>query len=227
MSAAPKFVFECLESECPDRKCCNRAPVLVYFEDIKRWTTDHTINIVFQNLEYTIQEGTPYPMIILRKYPNETLCAMFNKETKNCNIYYSKPISCSAYPLGFNGNAFYVVEKECSGLGKGSMTKEALKEMRDRAKLDYECKTRTIASLPLLQMLFLQFFQQQSQKAMESLSDEDKKKIEEILEKKDKSSINEEVKEEQASISDEAKKDNASMSDEAKKDDASKGDEAE
>ncbi|HUY00640.1 MAG TPA: YkgJ family cysteine cluster protein [Candidatus Deferrimicrobium sp.] len=184
MSATPKFVFECLEGECPDRKCCNRSPVLIYFEDLKRWTLDHTMNIVFSNLEFTIQEDTPYPIIILKKYPNETLCTMFNKETKTCNIYYSKPISCAAYPLGFNGNAFYIVNKECSGLGKGSMTKEALKEMRDRAQLEHECKTKTIASLPLLQMLFLQFFQKQSQQAMESLSEEDRKRIEEILEKK-------------------------------------------
>ena len=184
MSSAPKFVFECLEGNCPDRKCCNRSPVLVYFEDLRRWITDQSINVVYPNLEFTIEGG--YPIIALRKYPNETLCALFNKETKNCNIYFSKPISCSTYPLGFNGNSFFVINKECPGIGQGAMTAESLKEMRSQAKLDYECRTRTTSSLPMLQMLFLQFFQKQSQEAMGSLSEEDRKKIEEILAKEQK-----------------------------------------
>jgi len=181
MSAAPKFVFECSEEKCPNHKCCNRSPVMVYFEDIKRWAMDQTLNLVFSQLEYSMDVG--YPMIILKKYPNETLCAMFNKETQKCNIYYSKPISCSSYPLGFNGNAFFIINKECEGIGKGSMTKEALKEMRDRAKLDYESRTQTSTTLPLLNLLFMQFMQKQSQEAMGSLSEEDRRKIEEILSK--------------------------------------------
>ncbi|MHA1129422.1 MAG: YkgJ family cysteine cluster protein [Candidatus Helarchaeota archaeon] len=185
MSSPPKFVFECLEDKCPDRKCCNRSPVMIYFEDVKRWTTDQTINVVYSNLELTVDPTMRYPMMILRKYPNETLCSMFNKETKNCNIYYSKPISCSAYPLGFNGNNFYLVDKECPGIGKGEMTKELLKEMRNRAKLEFECRTRTTSTLPLIQMLVMQFFQKQSEQAMASLSEEDKKKLEEILAKRE------------------------------------------
>lgn len=181
MSAPPKFIFECLDENCPNRKCCSRDPVMVYFEDIKRWSMDQTLNVVFANLEYSLEAG--YPMIILKKYPNEQLCTMFNKETNRCNIYYSKPISCSAYPLGFNGNAFFIIDKECQGLGQGSMTKEALKEMRDRAKLDFECRTQTSATLPLLNLLFMQFMQKQSQEALGSLSEEDKKKLEEILSK--------------------------------------------
>ena len=180
MSAPPKFVFECSEEKCPNHKCCNRSPVMVYFEDIKRWAMDQTLNIVFSQLEYSMDAG--YPMIILKKQSG-TLCAMFNKETQKCNIYYSKPISCSSYPLGFNGNAFFVIDKECEGIGKGSMTKDALKEMRDRAKLDFESRTQTSATLPLLNILFMGFMQKQSQEAMGSLSEEDRKKIEEILTK--------------------------------------------
>lgn len=185
MSAAPKFIFECLEENCHSRKCCNRDPVMVYIEDIKRWTMDQTLNIVFANLEYSPEAR--FPMIILKKYPNETLCAMFNKETNKCNIYYSKPISCSTYPLGFNGNSFFVINKECDGLDQGSMTKESLKEIRDRAKLDFECRTQTSATLPLLNLLFMQFMQKQSQEALGNLSEEDKKKLEEILSKERKS----------------------------------------
>ncbi|NVM52459.1 MAG: YkgJ family cysteine cluster protein [Candidatus Helarchaeota archaeon] len=181
MSSAPKFVFECLAGNCPDRKCCNRSPVMVYFEDLRRWITDQSINIVYPNLEFTMEGG--FPIIALKKYPNETLCALFNKETNNCNIYYSKPISCSTFPLGFNGNSFFIMNKECPGLEKGTMTKESLKEMRAQAKLDFSCRTRTSSSLPMLQMLFLQFFQKQSQEAMGSLNEEDRKKIEEILSK--------------------------------------------
>ncbi len=185
MSAPPKFVFECLENQCPDRKCCKRSPVMIYFEDIRRWITDQTINVVFPSIELTVDPTMRYPMLVLKKYPDETLCAMFNKETNSCNIYYSKPISCSAFPLGYNGNNYFVINKECSGLGKGDMTKESLKEMRNRAKLEFECRTRTTASLPLLQMLIMQFFEKQSREAMASLSDEDRKKLEEILAKRE------------------------------------------
>ncbi len=73
--------------------------------------------------------------------------------------------------------------KDCAGIGKGSMTKESLKEMRNQAKLDFECRTRTSSALPMIQMLFLQFFQKQSQEAMGQLSEEDRKKIDEILSK--------------------------------------------
>ena len=181
MSSAPKFIFECLESSCPDRKCCNRSPVMVYFEDIRRWIMDQSINIVYPNIEFTMAGG--FPMMVLRKYPNETLCAMFNKETNKCNIYFSKPLNCATFPLGFNGNSFYIMEK-CAGLGKGAMTKESLKEMRKQAKLDFECRMRTSSTLPLLQGLFLQFFQKQSQEAMQSMSEEDRKKLmEEMLKK--------------------------------------------
>lgn len=183
MSSAPKFVFECLENTCPDRKCCNRSPVMVYFEDIKRWVTDQTINIVFPNLEMGADKG--FPIISLKKYSGETLCALFNKETNNCNIYYSKPISCATFPLGFNGNAFYVMSKECPGLGKGEMTQESLKEMRKQAELDYECRTLTTSVLPLLHGLILQPFLRQSQEAMQKLSEEDRKKIEEIFRKEE------------------------------------------
>jgi Fe-S-cluster containining protein len=156
---------------------------MVYFEDIRRWITDQTINVVFPNIEFSMASGLP--MIILRKNPGETLCTMFNKETKNCNIYFSKPISCSTYPLGYNGNSYYVMSKECEGLGKGQMTKEALKEMRNQALLDFNCRTRTTSTLPMLQMIIMQFFQKQSEEAMKSLSEEEKKQLEEILRKKE------------------------------------------
>lgn len=183
MSSAPKFVFECLGEGCPDRKCCSRDSVMVYYEDLRRWLTDQTMNIVFPNLEYTIQGG--FPVIILKKYENEKLCAMFNKETNNCNIYYSKPISCSTYPLGFNGNAFFVMNKECAGLGKGTMTPESLKEMRKQAKLDYECRTRTTSTLPLVNELYMRFFMKAQEQFMEEMSEEDKQKlVEQFLKEK-------------------------------------------
>ncbi|MFX1295760.1 MAG: YkgJ family cysteine cluster protein [Promethearchaeota archaeon] len=192
MSSTPKFIFECLSESCPDRKCCNRSSVMIFFEDIKRWVSDQSMNIVYPNLEYILEGG--FPMIVLKKYPNETLCAMFNKETNNCNIYYSKPISCVTFPLGFNGNAFFVMDKECPGLGKGKMTKEALIEMRKQAKLYYECRTRTSSSLTLVNELFLRFFEKQQRELMDKLSDEDKKKIaEKFLQKEEKPP--EEVKE--------------------------------
>ena len=90
-----------------------------------------------------------------------------------------------AFPLGYEQSTkrFFILDKSCEGLGKGTMTNEYLKEMRENSKLDYECRIRTASTLPLLQMIFLQFFNQQTQEVMSSLSPEDREQLEKILEK--------------------------------------------
>ncbi|MHA1298869.1 MAG: YkgJ family cysteine cluster protein [Candidatus Helarchaeota archaeon] len=171
----PKFVFEC--QEC--RKCCNlkkRKRFQIYYSDIDRWIKDQTLNRVFPHLEITDQEGA---LVISFRLKEDGTCPMLIEN--QCVIEYSKPINCSTVPLQYNGSNYIISFKECEGLGKGSMTKEGLKEIRDRAQRDYKSRVETLATLPILQFLFLQFFQKQSEEAMKKLSPKEREELKKIL----------------------------------------------
>jgi len=139
-----------------------------------------------------ILEGEKEPDI------DEIRCPLFNLEKRECLVYEYRPLSCRTYPLEFNGDGFSVIDEEnCEGIGQGPMTKEELKEMRDNAKLAYNQMATMKISIPVLfnvigkdpllkqqiqQELVMEMMQQQ-QKAMESMDPEDKKKLDEILQK--------------------------------------------
>lgn len=178
--AKPKFVFEC--QEC--RKCCNlkkRKRFQIYYKDIDRWIKDQTLNRVFPFLEITDQDNA---LVISIRPKEDGTCPLLVEN--QCIIDYSKPINCSTIPLEYNGSNFIVSFKKCEGLGKGSMTKEGLKEIRARAQMDYKSRVETLATLPILQFLFLQFFQKQSEEAMKKLSPEDRDRIQKILSEEEK-----------------------------------------
>ena len=188
--AKPKFVFEC--QEC--RKCCNlkkRKRFQIYYADIDRWIKDQTLNRIFPFLEITDQEGA---LVITIRPKDDGTCPLLVEN--QCVIDYSKPINCSTIPLQYNGSNFIVSFKKCEGLGKGEMTKEGLKELRDRAQLDYNCRVETLATLPILQFLFLQFFQKQSEEAMKKLSPEEREQLQKILSEEKRKSESKDIQEE-------------------------------
>lgn len=99
----------------------------------------------------------------------------------DCTIYDSRPVSCQAFPLSFNGKNFTQVTEDCPGVGKGKMTKESLEEIRSAADAGYHSKVRTIAILPALQAIILKEAMNKSEEAVSKLSSEDKEKLKTIF----------------------------------------------
>ena len=187
VSKTPKFIFTC--QDC--RKCCSREKIQIYYSDLQRWVADGgTITRVWNNMEVQVKENR---IELNFKKKEDGTCMNLNNDTNECEIDYSKPISCSAYPLGYDGNAYFLqrgAKQACEGLGKGEMTPESLKEMRLRARKDFECRMRTNTTLPYLQMLIVQMMQRQTEEMMKQMSDEDRKKLEELMKKQDSNSGN-------------------------------------
>jgi len=178
-----KFIFECTECGA----CCYRT-FPIYFEDLKRWNMDQTLPRVLPHLQIELVPPAGF-QITFKKVKDKNgkdVCPFYTPNSNNrCGLFFSKPISCVAFPLGYDKitNRYYLVDKTCEGIGRGTMTKEYLKEMRENSKLDYECRLRTSNALPILQFLFLQYFNQQSEEIMNSLSPEEREQIEKILSK--------------------------------------------
>lgn len=190
-----KFVFNC--TNCG--KCCYR-DFPIYYEDLKRWNMDQTLQRVYPHLQIKVIPPAGF-QITFKKVKNEKgeeVCPFYNADSnERCDIFFSKPINCLSFPLGFDKSTkrYYLVDKSCEGLGNGEMTKESLKEMRKNARLDYNCRIRTLNTLPLLQMIFLQFFNQQSQQVMDSLSEKDREELERILQKRESAAATEDTEE--------------------------------
>jgi len=184
-SKPKKFVFNC--TKCG--KCCEKwDEIPVYIDDLIRWNKDGSLPYVMQFLQ--IKEVGPYNISIVLKRnkdapndPNPSGCPLYDYNNKICNLYSSMPIFCAAYPLAYNGTKYYLVDTDCPGLGNGKMTKESLALARTRAQEHYKAKTTNQVILPLIHGLILTHIMRKSQEAMQSLSEEDRKKLEELLEK--------------------------------------------
>ena len=55
---------------------------------------------------------------------------MYDRDNKNCQIHHDMPLNCQAYPLGYNGEKYFVTDKACQGLGEGDINKIAVSEIR-------------------------------------------------------------------------------------------------
>jgi len=180
-----KFVFNC--TKCG--QCCEKwEEIPVYIEDLVRWNNDGSLPYVMQFLQ--IKENGPYNINLVLKRaktgPDDTNpsgCPLYDHNNKICNMYYSMPLYCAAYPLAYNGTKYYLVDTDCPGLGNGKMTKESLALARTRAQEHYNAKVKNQVIMPLLYSVILADIMRKSQEAMNNLSDEDKKKLEELLEK--------------------------------------------
>ncbi|MFQ5976207.1 MAG: YkgJ family cysteine cluster protein [Candidatus Hydrothermarchaeales archaeon] len=176
----PKFVFECQRTG----RCCEvRQNIEVFIQDIERWWKDGTYTKVISELDITtLPNGMPMGLSIKKKdVKGKTICPFL--EGVDCSIYATRPISCIAYPLGFNGENYILLDKECPGLNKGTMKKERLVEMGGAARGVHESRTRMISVLPILQAVVVKRMVEESEKVMEKLSDEEKEGIKKMLHK--------------------------------------------
>ncbi|MCF2142881.1 MAG: YkgJ family cysteine cluster protein [Candidatus Heimdallarchaeota archaeon] len=185
-----KFKFEC--TRCG--KCCqNREPIPVTFSDIIRWTKQGSfMSIILPHLELRSVSSedelakiaiVPFIRMLDEDETGKGTCPFYDAENKMCNIYFTLPLFCKTFPLSYNGEKFYVSDPSCEGLGKGEMTREKLQEMRDLAVRDFNERADTTLAMIPLQGLFIRHFMKQSEQQIENLSEEDKKKLDELIKK--------------------------------------------
>lgn len=179
----PKFVFECQRTG----NCCElRGNIEVFIEDLTRWGEQSSFEKIVSELDITyLPNGMPLSLIIKKKEIHGKIVCPF-LEDKNCSIYGTRPISCVGYPLGYNGENYILLDKECPGINKGTMKKELLSDMRDAAKRSYESRRQTISVLPFIQAVVVKKMVEESEKMMEKLSKEEKEDIDKMLHKSDK-----------------------------------------
>ena len=128
----------------------------------------------------------------LESDPETTSCIFYNEQANACEIRYCRPISCQTYPLEFNGEKFVLSSKDCPGVGEGEVTKEALQEARNLAEQEFNERKETTVALPAIYSVLMNQMLKQSAEAMQNLSEEDRKKMDEILAKSNEGSEGEE-----------------------------------
>ncbi len=177
-----KYVFEC--QRCG--QCCEKKELIVVsMEDLRRWNEDVTLPSLYQFLSIEIKDND-YVQISLKKPEikegNPNLgCPMYDSENKICNIYFSMPYYCKSFPLGYDGDKYFLKDSSCLGIGKGNMNEKTLKEARKAAKSDFEERVTTALLLPVINGLALKFLMDESRKQMENLTKEQKDKLNDIL----------------------------------------------
>jgi hypothetical protein len=83
----------------------------------------------------------------------------------------------------FNGEKYTLSSKDCPGVGEGEVSKEALQESRKLAEQEFNERRETTAALPAVYSVMMNQMIRQSAEAMQNLSEEDRKKMDEILAK--------------------------------------------
>ena len=192
MSEKQKYSFECLEQKCSTQDCHIRPHVNVTVGDISRWSVHNHLQHVLPGLSLKMPESETQKMVLetlrkpLESDPEKTACAFYHEESNGCTIRFARPISCRTFPLEYNGEKYYLSSKNCPGVGEGEITKEALQEARDLAVQEFKERMETFAALPgIYTMIFSQMIKQSSE-AMQNLSEEDRKQLDEIMAKKEK-----------------------------------------
>jgi Fe-S-cluster containining protein len=177
-----KYVFNC--TKCG--QCCQKREfVPVSFNDLRKWTQSGMINSIFPHLKLRtfptkIQEEVR-EVISMVLAGTETGCPLYDKENKLCNIYHAMPLECQAFPLGFNGQQYFIKDKTVPGLGYGTMSKEKLVDDRDNARLDYEAQIETQMLLPITYSLFMQNLIEQQQKIRDEMPEDKRKQLDDLL----------------------------------------------
>ncbi len=189
MSEKSKYSFQCLEQQCDTKACHIRPNIRVTIGDLARWTTQGYLMNILPGIDLGVPQAEDEWFYLeahrkpLKSDAETTACIFYNEEANGCEIRYSRPISCRTYPLAYDGEKFYVLTKDCPGVGKGEISKEALKDLRDLAEQDYRERMETDSALPAIYSVFMAQMVRQSAQAMSRMSEEDRKKMEELLSK--------------------------------------------
>jgi len=183
----PKFIYECVRC---GHSCQDRNVLVITLRDIKHWVEDQTLEAIYRHIRL-VDIGMPFlePALAseeglkaFRAGDKEHLgCPLYDRENRLCNIYSSMPLACRAFPLAYDGERFVVRDRECKGLGQGGMTADRLKAHRDAAREEHEALLETAMLIPAMQGMFTKYFWEESNRTLEAMSDEDRKKIEEVL----------------------------------------------
>lgn len=191
MSEKTKYSFKCLEQDCPQRVCCTRAHVNVTIGDISRWTEDDHLAHIIPGLTLVAPESEEDSISIetrrspLKADPEKTACVFYTEDSNACYIRYSRPISCRTFPLEYDGTKFRAVDKACPGIGQGEVQKDSLREARETAEQEFKERSETDKAIPGLYAVLMNHMLRQSAETMKGLSEEDRKRIDEIMSKKD------------------------------------------
>ena len=170
------FVFTC--QMCG--KSCRRDHIPVFLSDLGGWVGDGTIERVLPFLHLAHEEDE----LLLEIVKGESgHCALYHQPSRKCSIHYNKPLDCRAFPLGFEGERFFVRKKDCLGLGKGEMPAEALAAMRADAQRSFRESERTASVLPVLHLVVFQSLMESTRRAMSGLTENERKAIDEMMAK--------------------------------------------
>jgi Fe-S-cluster containining protein len=160
----PKFKFVC--QLCG--KCCGSEEIMVTLPDLERWMVDNTIYRAIHLLKYTEVDGKP---AIILKRDDDGKCNLFHRDTKQCTIYETRPLFCQAYPLGFNGEQYYIKNKKCKGLGKEKMSKDELEAIRNSAFEEFVATRQLNNVLPIVYGIIFNKLIEDSQEMMEKMGE--------------------------------------------------------
>ena len=188
-ASAPKFVYECVRC---GHSCADRNFVEVTLEDLRRWAEDQTLTAIFPHLRL-MAVGRPYLDIVLASEEGAEAfmegdrehagCPMYDAENRLCNIHHSMPLYCRSFPLAWNGSGYFLKDRECQGIGQGTMTRERLDAHRQAAREELEARRECGVLMPSLQGVFTRFFVEASAKTLDAMSDDDRRELEELLAK--------------------------------------------
>ena len=202
MSDKMKYSFKCLEQECDTKACHIRPSVNVTFGDLGRWASQNYLSQILPGVVLKLPESEEGSLVIemaripLKSDSEATACIFYHEEGNACRIRYSRPLSCKTFPLEYNGEKFFLSDKNCPGVGKGEVTKDALMELRGLAEQEYKERVETVIALPVVYSIIMNQMLRQSVEAMQNLSDEDRSKLDEIM---SRSRTEEELEEEMSS----------------------------
>lgn len=188
-ASPPKFVYECVRC---GHSCADRNFVEVTLADLRRWADDQTLSAIFHHLRL-MAVGRPYLDVVLASDEGTDAflkgdqehkgCPLYDAENKLCNIYHSLPLYCRAFPLAWNGSGYFLKDRECQGIGQGTMTRERLEEHRKAARDELDARRECGMLMPTLQGVFTRFFVEASTKTLDAMSEEDRRSLEDLLAK--------------------------------------------